>query len=581
MNPMNDPFTESHGQRSGLFANGGASHPLTGPTTPQRNILFLSNHTPTRDPFAPLLSPHNLRVLLSESERLRMSLKQDLATAEEELESAQENMVSTKQDLATAQEEMKLRYDQIKFRDGQIKIRDNEIKVRDEEISKLQSEIHRLRVHIEKQDVTIRTQSRTIQDPRSLRQRRMEETSISLSATAQPWSPQNIQSLVGPTQSLSLGAPQQFASNGSDNAQYYSPYGHTGPGPQMSYKMSYPVEPTAPPMQFDLKGTVAGASLQGLFHPTPSARGPNQMNMNTQDTMHLTTFNTPGGISSVYGGGATAYAGIEFEAKVSDFGGRFRSLWGKIDQFGRIYVINGELRPEKVPAPLKEYMMLDPNTAVAVQYLNHAMTKPLCVAKVINFYLCKKMLKYTEIIKNLSPRIDGEILNAKRRMTLETPNSVRHGLLAKVADQMALARQKPNFTEFCSISRENHVNELLEMLEPLVTTMEDNNSMRELLKNIIVDAQKIGIDLFSCPYDARFHFPELNESYDPMVMVNLDPTLHANLVRARVGLSVTPYIRLGLINSEPARIRIVCGAKVFTRVPGEDANANHTPGRPS
>lgn len=132
--------------------------------------------------------------------------------------------------------------------------------------------------------------------------------------------------------------------------------------------------------------------------------------------MHQTTFTTPASNSNVYGG--TAYSGIEFEAKATDFGGRFRSLWAKIDMFGKLYVVNNELHPEKIPTPLKEYMMLDPNSAVATQYLNHAMTKPMCLTKVINFYLCKKMLKYTEIIKNLSPSIDGEIFSAKRRMTL-------------------------------------------------------------------------------------------------------------------------------------------------------------------
>ncbi|EED22269.1 hypothetical protein TSTA_095150 [Talaromyces stipitatus ATCC 10500] len=157
------------------------------------------------------------------------------------------------------------------------------------------------------------------------------------------------------------------------------------------------------------------------------------------------------------------------------------------------------------------------------------------------------MLKFTEIVKNLSPSIDGEILSAKRRMCL-APNNVRHCLLTKVADQLALARQKPNFAEYCSISRETHTDELMSMLEPLVNST-GNNGLREALMDIVLDAQKIGIDLFSCPYDTRFHFPELHESYDPTVMVNLDPALAVNIVRAGVSLSITPYIRLGLTMS--------------------------------
>lgn len=146
---------------------------------------------------------------------------------------------------------------------------------------------------------------------------------------------------------------------------------------------------------------------------------------------------------------------------------------------------------------------------------------------------------------------------------------------------MAIARQKPNFAEFCSINRENYVAELLEMLKPLVTSMEDNNSMHESLKDIVTEAQRIGIDLYSYPYDVRVHFPELNETYDPTVMVNLDPSLNANLLRARVGMSVTPYIRLGFVNCEPIRMRIVCSAKVFTGVPGEKTTQKHISGSSS
>ena len=146
---------------------------------------------------------------------------------------------------------------------------------------------------------------------------------------------------------------------------------------------------------------------------------------------------------------------------------------------------------------------------------------------------------------------------------------------------MAIARQKPNFAEFCSINRENHVAELLEMLNPLVTSMEDNNSLHESLKDIVTEAQRIGIELFSYPYDVRFHFPELNETYDPTVMVNLDPSLNANLVRGRVGMSVTPYIRLGFVNCEPMRMRTVCSAKVFTGVPGEKTIPENSSGSSS
>ena len=129
------------------------------------------------------------------------------------------------------------------------------------------------------------------------------------------------------------------------------------------------------------------------------------------------------------------------------------------------------------------------------------------------------------------------------------------------------------------MSRDNHVAALLALLEPLVASVDDNHSVKESLKSIVMEAQQIGIDLFSCPYDIRFHFPGLNELYDPAVMMNLNPGLNTNVLRTKVVISVTPYIRLGMINFEPARTRIVCVAKVYPGVPGEETAANQTPER--
>lgn len=153
-------------------------------------------------------------------------------------------------------------------------------------------------------------------------------------------------------------------------------------------------------------------------------------------------------------------------------------------------------------------------------------------------------------------------------------------LLTKIAEQVASVRQKPNFKSLCLQSRENHAYQLRTLLGPLLSSSGTSFSAFESLSEIVMSAQEIGLDLYCCPYDARFHFPEIAEAYDPTVMVNMDASFSMNLVNAKVRMSITPHIRIGLNQYDPARVRNVCNAKVFTSLPGsEESSLSRTPGR--
>ncbi|OKL63681.1 hypothetical protein UA08_01037 [Talaromyces atroroseus] len=476
---MNDPFGEGHGQRPAQTSLSG-SYSIPGPTTPTRSYGFPQNHTPSRDPFASITSPHNLRVLLTESELMKKTIQKDLALAKEE------------------------------------------IKLRDDQIAKLQIEIQAMHARISQQEITIRNQSRTIQDPRSLR----------------PW-------LTPPqTANLFIHAAQPV--------QQVLPHAHPAVSPLHSQGVvSHYVNHQAVSMQRGLD-TVAGARtfepIVPIMEPTSPTRGaPSQQGTIT------TSSNLSSEVVSTFQG--SPYVGFEFETKAAEFGTRFLSLWAKSDQFAKTYGMNfKELNPHQLDACLKDHMMLDGDADVAMQYLNNSVLRPLYVAKVINFYLCKRVLKYTEIVRGFDSIVDVEIANLKRMIVHDTPPVARHSILARIADQVNFVRQQPNFKNFCQGSKDGHGYQLRALLDPLLLHRGRESVAHDLLIELIADAQKIALDLYSCPFDARLHFPEVGEGYDPTCMVILDSS-DSRYGITQVRMSVTPFVRLGLNQTDPARAR--------------------------
>lgn len=372
---MNDPFEETHSQRLGQ-QSAMCQYTLTGPITPKRNSGFLQNQTPSRDPFESFHSPHHLRVLINESEFAKKSVQRELASAL------------------------------------------NEIKIRDDQITKLRGEVESLHRRIGQQEVTIKNQSKTIQDPRSLRARRAMAGTLAVQTTGtQSWvtPPQTARPNVSGPQLSSLLA---INAGQASKAQLGLPHAHpeTQQNFGTTYHVSYVPSTTSPIRgQRGLDDTIAGARLQRLFDPMLDF---DTRTMASQEGLQQRTLPAAGELELSTAYGASLYAGIEFETKAAEFGGRFRTLWAEADQFAKSYgMCSKELHPLQLSASLKDHMMIDSNIDVAMQYLNNSEIRQLYVAKVINFYLCKKLLKYTEIVRGFDQGIDGEILNAKRKIT--------------------------------------------------------------------------------------------------------------------------------------------------------------------
>jgi hypothetical protein len=367
---MNDPFGDGHGQKPAQTTSGPYS--LPGPRTPIRSHGFLQNQTPPRDPFASITSPHNLRVLLAESELMKKTIQKDLALAQEE------------------------------------------IKLRDDRISKLQAQIQALHARISQQEVTIRNQSKTIQSPRTLRVRRAINGPLAVqTAVTQPWltPPQTANAFMHTAQPLVLRPAQTPTAN----LQQVLSHGHPMLVQQqnqgaMSHYMNHKTV-THTPGQRGLEGPIVGTNLTGIFESmqsiSPTRSAPSQQASITSGSR------LSGEVASKFQG--SPYLGVEFETKATDFGNCFRSLWAKTEQFAQTYGMNfKELNPQLLDPYLKDHMMLDSDVDIAMEYLNHEVIRPLYVAKVINFYLCKRILKYTEIVRGFDSGADAEIANLKR-----------------------------------------------------------------------------------------------------------------------------------------------------------------------
>lgn len=167
---------------------------------------------------------------------------------------------------------------------------------------------------------------------------------------------------------------------------------------------------------------------------------------------------------------------------------------------------------------------------------------------------------------------------------IEITATSKHCVLTSIAKCVIRATEKPDFQDFCDGYRENHTNVLRTLLEPLLAPGEPSSVAQKLLEEIVRNAHNLALELYSLPYDARCHFPEIHESYDPTIMMNMDTEFDMALVNnARVKMSVTPVIRLGQNEFQPVRVRNVSMAKVFTGLPGSKddyvISSGRTPGR--
>jgi hypothetical protein len=237
-------------------------------------------------------------------------------------------------------------------------------------ITSLQARIAELEELVEMQKATIVNQSKTIAEPKTLAHRQ----------SAAPLNPVTPSRQIIPQHSLDASFSTGHLRNG-------------GPPPRFSLPAK-PMTGGLPP------------NGQALLSPLYRARTC-RYSMPSRSPVHnvFTIFKGPGKVPP-----------FDFEEKATAFGTQLQGLWAKSEAFGHKYATEPNAwKDSHLDQRVKDYAMAISDSKVASYLLNNPVTRPLQVAKAINFYLVRDVLKIT-VIKGFNNMVDVEIDQIKHQL---------------------------------------------------------------------------------------------------------------------------------------------------------------------
>lgn len=229
-------------------------------------------------------------------------------------------------------------------------------------IHRLQVQIAALEETIQKQKITISNQSKTISDPKSLRSKR--------SGAGLPTTP------LRPT-----GLETPFANNRGQPSVF-----------------------DQPPPRFELPTNINGPMN------VPSSGGSLAPVAHQQLGLSPVPDSAPSSMST------RSFPHIDFNRTLAEFVSRSQELWRKAEVFGQMHANFPDVRKDsKVEQRLKDYLMAISDKYNASTLLGKEETRFYVVAKAINFYLVRDVLKIT-VVKGFDPVVDAEIGQIKNQL---------------------------------------------------------------------------------------------------------------------------------------------------------------------
>jgi hypothetical protein len=113
----------------------------------------------------------------------------------------------------------------------------------------------------------------------------------------------------------------------------------------------------------------------------------------------------------------TSYAAFDYETRATEFGARFKAIWVKTEVFARTFVSQPSLGAdnEKKPEP-KGRIWHGLDVRIPSILLNSPTTRPLYLAKIVNFLIVRDVMKYTAVIKGYDSLVDNEMMKIKGQM---------------------------------------------------------------------------------------------------------------------------------------------------------------------
>lgn len=168
-----------------------------------------------------------------------------------------------------------------------------------------------------------------------------------------------------------------------------------------------------PPPAFSLRSSSSTISRVSL--PPPSPAGPshpfgNDHQGGLSPTRTLHPRDSSGSLVS------PSSAHFDLGKGITDFASKFQDLWTNTETFGQVHAnVPNIYRDSKLDKQVKEYLMATSDKMSASRLLANPATRYFLIAKLINFYLVRDVLKIT-VVKEFDAMADTEIGQIKKQM---------------------------------------------------------------------------------------------------------------------------------------------------------------------
>ncbi|KAK2813758.1 hypothetical protein FQN50_000156 [Emmonsiellopsis sp. PD_5] len=231
-----------------------------------------------------------------------------------------------------------------------------------------------------------------------------------------------------------------------------------------------------------------------------------------------------------------------------DFGNKFLSVWEKVENFAKTYLLsapsnNHVTAATAVDAEVAKTLVVASGleSAAMAELLGDPNMRHLVLMRVMNYYLSKKVM-HVSVIRGFDSTADSEIGQMIRLMypgisSIPSPLSIQYIPLIKVLytdapltvrallheairRQVNRIRNIPLFPNFYNKRKNENANRLWSLIEHLV--QRNHPAIWNDYVAIIEETHELALTMFSGPYEFKFLFAEVGGGFEAGTMVGRD-----------------------------------------------------------
>ncbi|RHZ59032.1 uncharacterized protein CDV56_106062 [Aspergillus thermomutatus] len=250
-------------------------------------------------------------------------------------------------------------------------------------------------------------------------------------------------------------------------------------------------------------------------------------------------------------------AAVEFglnyslEWATQHFATKLAELWRKVEMFGHIFAnIPDPARDDQLPIRIRSYLVRVSHSYLMPRLLSSPYTRWALVARAINEWLLDWVLNET-VIQGYDMVLDAEYQLLKLHLLRDLDPFVRRLVLNAMVKIICETLCRPGFKEFYLEKHRWLVEKLWRYIGRLVPDMpEYQTDGRTRIAQIIAKAQTLLVEMLLTHLEYVHYFPECDELFDPVEMVNKDPQIDRDpddlanrLFRVKLGFTPVTFIR--------------------------------------